>query len=104
MQPLVEDSSGIIRFKANYIVKTLLDECQARARFGLNDLGVMAFTQADWEQFYQLIGYSLTGYHELSLVSDETAAEASRAARRVAPTASGCRDDGCPIHCGVERS
>lgn len=41
----------------------------------------MDHPQADVEQFYQLIGYSVGGYCELSLVSDESADAAVEAAR-----------------------
>lgn len=102
MQPLFKDDKGVIRFKENKIVRTLLDESEKR-KFGLNELAVRDFTQADWEQFYQLIGYSLRGYHELSFVSDEAARKATEEAKKLDPKYAGCRDVGCQIHCGVER-
>ncbi len=101
MQPIVKDENGTVRFQGNAIVRTLLDESSMRG-FSLNSLAVMGFQQADWEQFYQLIGYSLSGYHELSNVSDAAAEEATRRAKEKFPEASGCRDNGCDIHCGVE--
>jgi hypothetical protein len=69
LQPLVKDSDGVVRFKVNEIVRTLLD-------FGpldMNKLAMMYFSQEDREQFAQLIGYSLSGFGELTgYVSDET--------------------------------
>lgn len=103
MQPIIKDAQGIIRFKENKLVRALLDESQRRG-FGLNELAMKPFSQADWEQFNQLIGYSLCGYHELSFVSDESCAEATAAAKKVSPDAGGCRDDGCPLHVGVPRA
>ena len=102
MQPLYKDSDGIIRFQQNAIVRELLDKSQALG-FGLNNLADGEFTQADWEQFYQLIGYSLSGYHELSQVSDKSAREATAEARKLSSDAGGCRDgaDPCEIHSGV---
>lgn len=100
MQPIIKDENGTVRFKENCLVRTLLDEARKRG-FTLNDLAVREFTQADWEQFYQLIGYSLVGYHELSNVSDLACAEASKVAGSLFPAASGCRDHGCEIHLGV---
>ena len=100
MQPIVKDDRGVVRFQVNSIVRTLLDESQERG-FGLNNLVARYFSQADWEQFYQLIGYSLSGYHELSMVSDEFALAATREAQKVASGATGCRDAGCSVHCGV---
>lgn len=38
----------------------------------MNDLACMEFSQEDREQFAQLIGYSLSGYGDLSYVSDES--------------------------------
>lgn len=108
MRPIIRDgaggSYGIIRFQENSLVRRLLDESQKRG-FGLNQLVRTQATQAEWEEFYQLIGYSLAGYHELSLVSDLAALEASKAARAKFPTGrvGGCCDFGCTLHCGVER-
>lgn len=102
MQPLIEDDHGIVRFKANAIVRTLLDEASKRG-YSLNDLAALDFSQADWEQFNQLIGYSLCGYHELSCVSDLSAFEASAVARdQFGAEVGGCRDHGCEIHSGIE--
>jgi len=102
MQPIVKDEEGALRFVENRIVRVLLDESRKRG-FGLNELAVRDFSQADWEQFYQLIGYSLSGYHELSNVSDESAREATEAARKLSPAVEFCRDARCPIHCGVTK-
>lgn len=96
MQPVVADPHGVLRFRENAIVRYLLDH----GNVGLNQLAVCAFSQADREQFAQLIGYSVSGYHELSYVSDESAARASRLARAVSPGIVGCRDAGCPVHGG----
>ena len=100
MQPIHRDSDGMARFQENLIVRYLLDN---NGRLTLNDLAVCGFPQRDWEQFYQLIGYSLSGYHELSNVSDVSALEATEKAQEAIPGAHGCRDDNCSIHCGVER-
>lgn len=103
MQPIVKDAHGIVRFKKNKIVTFLLDEASAGRKCDLNRLGVQDFDQEDWEQFYQLIGYPLCGYHELSCISDEACHEATKAAKKIAPDAGGCRDKGCEIHSGVKR-
>lgn len=105
MQEIVKDQDGHARFRENGIVRFLLDEATAGRRCDLNRLAGRNFKQRDWEQFYQLIGYSLAGYHELSNVSDESALEATDAAKKVMPEAGGCRDEGCGcgIHAGVPR-
>jgi hypothetical protein len=68
VQPIVKDEHGVVRFKANAIVRFLLDA----GSFDLNQLAAMDFSDEDREQFAQLIGYSLSGFGELSYVSDET--------------------------------
>lgn len=68
IQPLVRDEHGTPRFKANAIVRFLLDQ----GPFDLNDLAGKGFSNEDFEQLAQLIGYSLGGFSELSYVRDET--------------------------------
>lgn len=64
------DSHGIRRFRENAIVSWLLEFSRERG-VGLNELALMDFKDDDWQQFAQLIGYSVGGYGELSFVSDE---------------------------------
>jgi hypothetical protein len=68
------NGDGILRFKRNQIVSYLLD-------FGDHDMNQLAtmqscgmFTEAEWRQFYRLIGYSVGGY--LNVFPDD--AEAGR--------------------------
>jgi len=72
IQPLEKDETGVLRFKANAIVRHLLDN----GGIDLNQIACMEFSREDREQFAQLIGYSLSGYGDLSYVSDETYAAA----------------------------
>ena len=103
MQPLEKDKGGTIRFKTNKIVNYLLDQ---KGGIDLNYLAARSdkFDQTDWEQFYQLIGYSIDGFHELSFVSDATAMEATRKAQWTYGEERGCRAQKCEIHIGVERT
>jgi hypothetical protein len=71
IQPLAKDALGVLRFKENAIVRHLLDWARPHG-MDLNKLACMDFTQDDREQFAQLIGYSLSGFAELSYVSDAT--------------------------------
>ena len=112
MQPLYKDENGIVRFRANAIIRYILDNAASLIDrkqgpgISLNKLldpnvTKREFSQEDLEQFYQLIGYSLAGYHELSMVSDGSAALASKLARDaglVTAVGGGCRDNGCEIH------
>lgn len=110
MQPVHEDARGTIRFRQNALVDALVDRDSERGRVypdfpartdgGLNWIAMQDFAQEDEEQLAQLIGYSVGGYHELSYVSDESAAAASKLANAILPEAGGCRDAGCEIHGG----
>ena len=71
IQPIEKDEHGTLRFKKNAIVDFL-------AKDRLNELAAMDFSREDWEQLAQLIGYSLSGFGDLSYVSDETYDTAER--------------------------
>lgn len=101
MQPLVRANDGIVRFRHNQIVADMLTHCQ-RTGLDLNDIAQRDYPPEDRRQLAQLIGYSLSGYHELSYVRDVDALEATKAARAAGIEAQGCRDTGCPIHCDGE--
>lgn len=98
IQPLMRDKHGIVRFVPNKIVRHLLDY----GGIDLNHISKMGFSQDDQTQFAQLIGYSLSGFHELPYVPDEVADRASKMAILSGLPDSGCRSTGCDIHCGVE--
>lgn len=68
IQPLYKDEHGTVRFKENALVRYLLDE----GGLDMNKLAYVEASQDDREQFAQLIGYSLSGFSELSYVGDET--------------------------------
>ena len=68
IQPLEPDQHGNMRFKENAIVRYLLE----RGQFDMNHLAVQPFSKEDRVQFAQLIGYSLSGFGELSYVDDDT--------------------------------
>lgn len=79
IQPLAKDEHGTVRFKGNAIVRYLLDAGQ----FDMNHLAVTPFSQEDREQFAQLIGYSLSGYSDLSYVRDDSYEAAAKMAEGV---------------------
>jgi hypothetical protein len=72
VQPLIRDQNGTKRFKENGIVRYLLDA----GPFDMNQLAMMPFSREDRSQFAQLIGYSLSGFGDLSYVTDEEYARA----------------------------
>jgi len=68
IQQLYKYKHGTIRFRKNAIVRFLLDA----GPYDLNDLDIMSFSDNDWEQFAQLIGYSLSLFGDSEFVSDAT--------------------------------
>ena len=73
LQPIITDEHGNRRFRQNKIVRHLLD-CGG---LDLNRLSVVLRgdnCREDWEQFAQLIGYSVSGFGDLSYVSQDTVA------------------------------
>jgi hypothetical protein len=65
IQPMALDARGVMRFKPNKVVEYLLEH----GGLDLNDLAIASadMPKADWEQFHQLIGYSVSGIPDLSL-------------------------------------
>lgn len=78
MQPVFTDERGHDRFRMNSIVDYLL----LNAGIDLNRLAMQPFPREDQMQFAQLIGYSLSGYSELSYVTDESYEAACKLAKR----------------------
>jgi hypothetical protein len=85
MQPLVIDQVGTVRFKENAVVRYLLDN----GGVDMNQLCTLDFSDEDRSQFAQLIGYSVSGYGELSYVSDESYERAADLVPAAAQPASG---------------
>lgn len=73
MQPIVWAKDGVIRFKANKIIKHLLT---SRQPLDLNVIATMGFPREDEEQLAQLMGYSVSGFGDLSYVRRTTVAKA----------------------------
>lgn len=74
IQPIAKDFDKMLRFKENAIVIYLL---KSHPTCDLNKLAMMDFSKEDRQQFAQLIGYTLSGYGDLSYV-DEVAYEAAK--------------------------
>lgn len=74
MQPVVTDQHGVARFKRNAIVEHLLKN----GGIDLNAIARMDFDQRDREQFAQLIGYSVSGFGDLSYARPDIVAAADR--------------------------
>ncbi len=70
IQPLATDDHGTLRFKANVLVKALLDQPRGLDLNALTERFHRDEHADDWRQLAQLIGYSLSGYSELGYVDD----------------------------------
>jgi hypothetical protein len=88
-QPIGFGKDGVIRFKENAIVRWLVDS----KRVSLNDIDGRDFPREDVAQFWQMLGYSVSGFGDLKLVSDEELAELDLEADRVL---TGEREDKVP--------
>lgn len=72
IQPLVKDGAGVLRFLANNIVQDLYD-LHAKHGLDMNTIAQRDYPKEDRQQFAQLIGYSLSGYAELTSYVDNEA-------------------------------
>ncbi len=64
-QPIVLAEDGCIRFQKNEIVRKLLDFATARG-YSLNEIAQEFYNSDDYVQLMQLIGYSVSGFGDLS--------------------------------------
>lgn len=76
MQPVYLSESGVARFKANAIVRFMLDQGEIGGKFDLNTIARMDFSDEDHVQLAQLIGYSVSGFGDLSYVPKKVIREA----------------------------
>jgi hypothetical protein len=83
MQAIERDSDGIARFKANAIVEYLLERV-VELGVDMNTLARLDFAREDRAQFAQLIGYSVSGFGDLSYADEETVQAADAEAQRLA--------------------
>lgn len=65
MQPVVKAADGSIRFKQNQIVNDMLELCSKHG-LDLNEIAMRDYEKDDRSQLMQLIGYSVSGYGNLS--------------------------------------
>lgn len=85
MQPIVWDGRGVIRFKKNAAVDYILDN----GGIDLNQIAMGKFTIEDREQFNQLIGYSVSGYGDLSFIRRKTVRAADKKAAKLYESTNG---------------
>ena len=73
-QPIAFAADGVVRFKENRIVSWMLEQGRLGKKFDLNTIVLQChsghFNFADLVQLDQLIGYSTSGFGDLSYVPD----------------------------------
>ena len=85
MQPIVWQDN-VIRFKENKLVRMLLDH-GSKTGMDLNHLASRTYHNSDynddWNQLAQLIGYSVSGFGDLSYANKRIVNRADRIANRM---------------------
>jgi hypothetical protein len=79
MQRLHVDDRGVVRFRQNALVRHLLDN----GGIDLNMLARLDVSDEDRMQFAQLIGYSVSGYGDLSYASKKSVRKAAKRAAEI---------------------
>ena len=80
MQAIVRDDKGTIRFHRNALVCYLLDA----GPYDMNHLACLpGVSRQDYEQFAQLIGYSVSGFGDLSYASNTVVHKADQIAAKM---------------------
>lgn len=72
MQPIALDKDGVARFKSNAIVEWLFDA----GKLDLNEIACMDFSKQDRMQIAQLLGYSVSGFGDLSYAKKRVVSKA----------------------------
>lgn len=71
-QPVELKPNGVAYFKENAIVRAFLEAAREGRTLNLNDtLGDGKFSEEDQVQFAQLIGYSVSGWKDLTFVKSK---------------------------------
>lgn len=79
MQPVYITENGVARFKENKIIQHLFE---TRA-LDLNVIGCMDFSDEDRMQIAQLLGYSVSGFGDLSYAKNKVIKKADKKAEKL---------------------
>jgi len=79
MQPIYKDKHGVVRFRQNDIIAYLFE----RGLIDLNALALMKFKKDDEMQLAMLLGYSVSGFGDLSYATKEVVAMADAEAEKL---------------------
>lgn len=87
MQPVVIAKDKIICFKENPIIQWMLDMGREGKRFDLNTIAIVSsglgWKKEDHMQIAQMLGYSVSGYGDLSYASKKSIQEADALADKL---------------------
>ena len=81
MQPIVRDADGTLRFRENGIVTWLLH----RGSVSIDEIIALPASDEEREQFFQLLGYGVSGFGDLPFVRRETVRAADARAAELLP-------------------
>lgn len=82
-QPILLAADNVVRFKENKIVSWMLEMGRQGKAFDLNMIAVTPFSVEDRVQLAQLIGYSVSGFGDLSYVPEAEVEACDKEADRV---------------------
>lgn len=81
MQPIIRAKDGVVRFQSNRIIEDLFNA----GKIDLNEIAIFsargAYTDAEQMQLAQLIGYSVSGFGDLSYADRDVLRRADRKAK-----------------------
>jgi len=87
VQPVVRDPEGVVRFRVNRVVRAFMEAARDGKQLDLNAIASAhiagQYTREELVQFAQLIGYSVSGWSDLSYVTDRDYAKAQRLVQRL---------------------
>lgn len=83
MQPIVLDEHGTARFQQNAIVRYLIDLTTNLGVCDMNTLGMKQYSSEDRAQFAQLIGYSVSGFGDMSYAPKKIVKKADRKVKKL---------------------
>lgn len=85
-QPTYTDENGVKRFVPNGIIVWLFES----GKLSLNEIATMPFSREDCQQLAQQLGYSVSGYEDLSYVEDEERCPSCNSAYHALPAWAEC--------------
>jgi hypothetical protein len=76
MQPIIKDNHGVFRFQENKIISMLCDAGQLDLNYIAGQCIEKKIPRVDQMQFWQMLGYSVSGFGDLSFASKDMVAAA----------------------------